>query len=46
MLFIFLGNHKDILSETEHIDVRQYRYYDKKTRGLDYQGMLEDLKVL
>lgn len=40
-----LGNHKAILEETGHTDVRQYRYYDKKTKGLDYQGMLEDLKV-
>ena len=41
----FLGNHKQIILETDHPDVREYRYYEKKSRGLDYQGMLEDLKV-
>ena len=41
----FEGNHKDILAEADYTDVRQYRYYDKKTRGLDYEGLLEDLKV-
>lgn len=42
---LYLGNHKQIILETEHPDVREYRYYEKKSRGLDYQGMLEDLKV-
>ncbi len=25
--------------------MRQYRYYKKETRGLDFEGMIEDLKV-
>ena len=27
------------------MDVKNYRYYDSKTCGLDISGMLEDLKV-
>lgn len=26
------------------MDVRKYRYFDKKTKGLDFNGMIEDLK--
>lgn len=43
--FALAGNHKDIVAEAGYTDVKQYRYYDKKTRGLDYKGLLEDLKV-
>ena len=39
------GNHWGILEAVGYKDVRQYRYYKKETRGLDSQGMLEDLKV-
>jgi hypothetical protein len=27
------------------LDVKQYRYYDKKTISLDLDGMIEDIKV-
>ena len=27
------------------LDIKQYRYYDKSTCGLDINGMLEDLNV-
>ena len=40
-----VGNHQGILRETGYTDVREYRYYKKETRGLDYEGMLEDIKV-
>jgi len=39
------GNHRGIFGGDlpgGH-EVRQYRYFDPKTRGLDYQGLLEDL---
>jgi aspartate/tyrosine/aromatic aminotransferase len=26
-------------------DVRKYRYYKEQTRGLDFEGFIEDLKV-
>ena len=40
-----LGNHLGILKDVGFTDVREYRYYKKETRGLDLQGMLEDLRV-
>ena len=39
------GNHWGILEAVGYKDIRQYRYYKKETRGLDSQGMIEDLKV-
>ena len=45
-LYIYLllhrGNHVAIFKEAG-LDVRRYRYYNAKTNGLDYGGMLEDL---
>ena len=40
-----LGNHKAILTDAGYKDIREYRYFKKETRGLDYEGMIEDLKV-
>ena len=40
------GNHRDIVTEAGYTDVKQYRYYDKKSRGLDYKGLIQDLKVI
>ena len=37
------GNHNSIFG-TVGIDVREYRYFDNKTKGLDFKGMIEDLK--
>lgn len=39
------GNHRGILTEAGFSDIREYRYYKKKTRGLDFEGMIEDLRV-
>jgi len=36
------GNHNKIFGRCG-IDIRPYRYFDKKTKGLDFQGMIEDL---
>jgi len=36
------GNHTPIFRDSG-LEVAQYRYYDKKTIGLDLKGMLEDL---
>lgn len=36
------GNHESIF-RAAGLEVRQYRYFDKKTKGLDINGMLEDL---
>lgn len=38
------GNHTPIFKDSG-LEVKQYRYYDKKTVGLDFQGMIEDIKV-
>ncbi|PLW18464.1 hypothetical protein PCANC_08876 [Puccinia coronata f. sp. avenae] len=37
------GNHIPIFKDSG-LEVKQYRYYDKKTVGLDAAGMLEDIK--
>ena len=37
------GNHNQIFNALG-MDVRQYRYFDKKTKGLDFAGMMADLK--
>ena len=36
------GNHNSVFASSG-IAVRQYRYFDKKTKGLDINGMLADL---
>lgn len=38
------GNHTPIFKDSG-LEVKQYRYYDKNTVGLDLKGMLEDIKV-
>ncbi|KAI0793452.1 pyridoxal phosphate-dependent transferase [Abortiporus biennis] len=37
------GNHTPIFRDSG-LEVKQYRYYDKKTIGLDFAGLKEDLK--
>lgn len=37
------GNHNQVFKSTG-LEVRQYRYFDKNTKGLDIRGMLEDLE--
>ena len=37
------ANHNKVFSACG-MDVRTYRYFDKKTKGLDITGMLNDLK--
>ncbi len=37
-------NHFNIF-ESAGLPTSEYRYFDKKTLGLDLKGMLEDLKV-
>jgi len=38
------GNHNPIIKDSG-LDIKQYRYYNSKTGGLDFEGMKEDLKV-
>ena len=38
------ANHKAVFSDAG-LAVEQYRYYDKKTIGLDFNGMLADIKA-
>lgn len=40
------GNHNGIASAVGYTDVRQYRYYKKETKGLDFEGMIQDIKVI
>ena len=37
------GNHNQIFA-IAGLEVRPYRYFDKKTKGLDFAGMMEDLR--
>ncbi|XP_066996372.1 aspartate aminotransferase, mitochondrial isoform X2 [Anabrus simplex] len=39
------GNHTPIFKHSG-LDVKQYRYYDPKTCGFDFQGALEDISKL
>lgn len=38
------GNHTPIFRDSG-LEVRGYRYFDKKTVGLDFEGLKEDLEV-
>ncbi|KAI9208588.1 aspartate aminotransferase [Polychytrium aggregatum] len=39
------GNHGNIFRDAG-LEVKQYRYYDKATKGLDFDGLVEDLKTI
>uniref|UniRef100_A0A7S4G3Y9 aspartate transaminase n=1 Tax=Eutreptiella gymnastica TaxID=73025 RepID=A0A7S4G3Y9_9EUGL len=39
------GNHKAIFPQ-QGVEVKQYRYYKPATCGLDFEGMMEDLKAM
>lgn len=39
------GNHKNIFNDAR-VPWSEYRYYDPKTVGLDFDGMIMDIKVL
>ncbi|CAD6916362.1 unnamed protein product [Tilletia controversa] len=38
------GNHTPIFRDSG-LEVKQYRYYDKETVGLDFKGLVDDLKA-
>lgn len=38
------SNHHNIWRDAR-VPAQEFRYYKPETRGLDYDGMLEDLKV-
>ena len=38
------GNHKNIFNDAR-VPWSEYRYYDPKTVGLDFEGMIADIKV-
>ena len=40
----FAGNHKNIFNDAR-VPWSEYRYYDPKTVGLDFEGMIADIKV-
>ena len=39
------ANHKAVFSDSG-LEVKQYRYYNKDTIGLDFDGMVEDIKEM
>ena len=39
------GNHNGIATDSGYDSIRTYCYFKKETRGLDLDGMLEDLRV-
>lgn len=44
-IIIFPGNHKNIFNDAR-VPWSEYRYYDPKTVGLDFDGMISDIKVM
>ena len=38
------GNHTPVFRDSG-LEVKGYRYFDKKTVGLDFEGLKEDLRV-
>lgn len=38
------GNHTPLFRHAG-LDVKQYRYFDPKTSGLDFKGLMEDISV-
>jgi len=41
---IFAGNHKNIFNDAG-VPWKEYRYFNPKTVGLDFDGMMEDIEV-
>ncbi|BAT82376.1 hypothetical protein VIGAN_03238200 [Vigna angularis var. angularis] len=41
--YYLAGNHKNIFNDAR-VPWSEYRYYDPKTVGLDFEGMIEDIK--
>ncbi len=39
------GNHNDIMAQAG-LQVRGYRYYDRENAGVDFSGMIEDMKAM
>lgn len=37
-------NHHKVFAGAGFTDIRQYRYWNAQTRGIDMEGMLDDLK--
>jgi aspartate/tyrosine/aromatic aminotransferase len=40
----YAGNHKNIFNDAG-VPWKEYRYFDPKTVGLDFEGMVEDIEV-
>ena len=40
------GNHNLIFKNAGFAEGRKYRYWNKDTKGFDFQGMIQDLKVI
>lgn len=40
------GNHPAIFEKCGVKVVKKYRYYHKETRGLDFEGMIDDMKAM
>lgn len=45
VLWVSAGSHHNIWRDAG-VKEQLYRYYDPKTKGLDFQGLTEDIKVL
>jgi len=40
----FTDNHRQVFSYSGFKDIRNYRYWDPATRGVDFRGLLEDIE--
>ena len=45
VLFPLIANHYHIVKEIRETKIKQYRYYDPVTKGLDFEGMIDDIRV-
>jgi hypothetical protein len=43
-IYLSIGNHKNIFNDAR-VPWSEYRYYDPKTVGLDFEGMIADIEV-
>ena len=44
-LSLFIANHRGIATNTGFSHIKEYRYFNPANRGLDIEGMVQDLKV-
>ena len=44
-LYLHLTGNHSLLCKKAGLEIHEYRYYDPLTKGLDFDGLIEDLRV-